>query len=157
MVLGNCYQCPKLVVIRFEEKLDITDCMNIELIEVYSLNNGSIGNKYKKSVMPSSTEFSIIQENEKLILVPPINNNVQEYFVTYEVSITEEKYKKSAQELTNLLLRKAANIKCSMCGELTCICAKYSEDNEHYYVFNKCPNCMTESLVFTLSKIELEE
>lgn len=157
MILDNCYIFPKLVLIKYEDRLDVTDCVNVESIEVYSLNNGSIGTKYEKGDIPSSTSFSIMQENEKLILVPPINNYVQEYIVKYEKSITKERYEKGQQEFTSLLIRGAEKVKCSICGEQTRIYAKQSEDNEHYYLFNKCPNCMTESLAFALAKIELEE
>ena len=146
MVVDDCYKIPKIVTIKSGDKLDITDCTDDKTIEVFSLNRDEISSK--------CTEFSVVQENEKLVLIPPTNNDVEKYLVKYEKLITKEERKESEQELMKLILKGASDVKCSVCGTLTCICAKQSEDKEHYYLYNKCPNCMTESFAFTLAKLE---
>ena len=146
MVLNDCYKMPKIVEIKAGEKLDIFDCTDDKSVEVYSLNENSIGNKY--------TDFSIIKENGKLVLISQVNNDIEKYLVKYEKVITKEELEKYEQELISSILKGALDVKCSACGTLTCICAKESEDKEYYYLYNKCPNCMTESLAFALVKIQ---
>ena len=97
MILNDYCKFPKIMVVKAGDKLDITDCADDKSIQVYSLVKDGIGTK--------CTDFSIIKEDEKSVLIPPINNDAEKYLVKYDKTITKEEYEKIGQELTSLILK----------------------------------------------------
>lgn len=99
MILNDYCKFPKIMVVKAGDKLDITDCTDDKSVQVYSLIKDGIGDK--------CTEFSIIKEDEKSILIIPINidNDAEKYLVKYDKIIAKEEYEKNEQELTSLILK----------------------------------------------------
>ena len=147
------FTCPQIIIWKQGNKLEITNCADVETIDVYSLNkDGSPDCKCENE------DYTIVKEEEKLFIILPTNNDDKEYLVKYDKSITKEEFDrfKFPQTVSSLseLIEKHKTVKCSKCGESMLMNVREDNKNKNtLYLFDMCPKCKNETVAFALVRL----